>query len=251
MIDKNRPNRDRVFIYTLSHPITNEIRYIGKTEQSLYNRYCEHVSLKNSRNNLNYHSKNWIKSLLRNNLKPKIELLDIVNKDNWENEEIFYISYFKYLGFNLTNHQKGGGKGNLGLNWKISEEKIKNRIYKLEQERINKHILYDLNGNIVKIYNNIIVASKDLNIKYTKLYNYIKTKTLIDKTFILLKEDQIFNNDLLKQKYRRVKISNNIEEIIFNSQRECADYLKLSFSTFNRIINNKKINKTSYKIELI
>lgn len=250
-VSKIKPEKDRVFIYTLSHPITNEIRYIGKTKQSLYNRYADHISIKNNRNKLNYHSKNWIKSLLKDNLKPKIELLDIVDEFNWEIEEIFYISYFRYLGFNLINYQKGGKKGNTGLKWKLSDNTKKNKFEILKNSKINKHILYDLKGNVINKYDNIIIASELLNIQYAKLYQIIKYKNLIDKKFILLKEEEEFNTNLLKRKCRKILIYNNTEELIFNSQKECSKYLKLSLSTINQIVNNKITNNTCYKFKLL
>lgn len=250
-INKNKPDKNKIFIYTLSDPNTKEVRYVGKTKQSLYVRYCDHISIKNNRNNLNYYSKNWIKSLLNKNEKPIIELLDIVDESNWENEEIFYISYFKYLGFNLTNYQQGGGKGCTGLNWKINSEKLKEKHNYLKNSKINIHILYDLNGKIIKKYKNIMVACEDLNMKYCTLYNYIKTKTLIQKKFLLLKENVVFNKNLLKRKYRKVKIYNKEEKIIFNTQKETAIFLNLPISTFNKILHGKIINNTNYKIILL
>ena len=250
-ISKHKPDKGKVFIYTLSNPITNEIRYIGKTKQSLYVRYCEHISFKNHRNNLKYYSKNWIKSLLNKHLKPKIELLDIVDQDNWEKDEIFYIEYFKYLGFNLTNHQLGGGSGNTGLKWNIDKEKLKNKRDLIKKSRLNPYNLFNLKGNIVKTYNNLMEASDDLNINYNKLYNYSKNKGLINQEFILLKNNVIFNELILKRTYRKIKITNHSEEKIFNSQKECSEYLKIHLSMLNKIIHNKIVNNTPYKFELV
>ena len=48
-------------IYTLEHPITKEIRYIGKTTRSLKKRLSEHVS--EASFNHGVHKINWINSL--------------------------------------------------------------------------------------------------------------------------------------------------------------------------------------------
>ena len=57
-----------VKIYTLSNPLTNEIRYIGKTSQKLEKRLDNHLYNKSKT-----YCKSWIQSLINNNLKPKIQ----------------------------------------------------------------------------------------------------------------------------------------------------------------------------------
>ncbi len=98
-----------VNVYTLSHPKTNEIVYVGKTERTLNLRL--HYHIKHSRAGI---KNDWIQSLLLNGLKPKIELIDRVPDEIGDSEEIFYIAYFKSLGFTLLNLTHGG-KGSLGL----------------------------------------------------------------------------------------------------------------------------------------
>lgn len=90
-------------IYTLSCPKTNEIKYVGATISTLSKRLSQHKC----DNRVNLRSE-WINGLKKESLTPKIELLDIVQNDVWEQEEMFYISYFKYLGFDLVNMTKGG-----------------------------------------------------------------------------------------------------------------------------------------------
>src|SRR6185437_14668181 len=101
-----------------------EVRYIGKTKQSLADRMYCHTS--NHRLNKETSYKNsWIRSLKQQNLKPIIELINEVPEDNWEFWEKFYIGLFMSWGFRLTNMTKGGegcngGKGSLG--YKHTEE---------------------------------------------------------------------------------------------------------------------------------
>lgn len=111
-----------MFIYSLSHPITNEIRYIGFTSRnSLENRLSEH--LKDRRKTK---KGSWIKSLTVQNLKPVIEIIDYCNKENWKDLEIYWIGQFRAWGFNLTN-LTNGGEGALG--YKCSKEQnIKNSL---------------------------------------------------------------------------------------------------------------------------
>ncbi len=94
-----------VFIYTLSHPITGEVRYVGKAfnlEKRL-NGHC--------REKFNTRKCNWIKSLASQGLKPKIEALEsFYDAQDWEwcEAERFWIEYLRQLGCRLTNADKGG-----------------------------------------------------------------------------------------------------------------------------------------------
>lgn len=94
------------YIYTLSNPETNEVRYIGKT-QNIKERYSKHLRMAKSKKNSNTYLYSWIKSLRSN---PKIEILDEVEKD-WQFWEQYWICQFKTWGFNLTNLTIGGEGG--------------------------------------------------------------------------------------------------------------------------------------------
>jgi predicted GIY-YIG superfamily endonuclease len=70
---------DKTFIYTLKDPITDEIKYVGKSDDPK-SRLVEH--LKKSKYTKTYKN-NWIISLLDKDLKPILEILDVVDVDNW------------------------------------------------------------------------------------------------------------------------------------------------------------------------
>ena len=64
------------FIYALLDPITREIRYIGKSDyprERLRDHVCD--SKCNKENN---RKANWIRSLLKQGLKPEMEIIDEV-----------------------------------------------------------------------------------------------------------------------------------------------------------------------------
>ena len=67
-----------VKIYALKHPVTQEIRYIGRTKNSLKVRLTGHLS-KAKQNKFKTYKDNWILSL---QTKPIIELLETVY--GWE-----------------------------------------------------------------------------------------------------------------------------------------------------------------------
>lgn len=246
-----KPKQGYVLLYTLSDPITNEIRYVGKTTQSLNTRYSDHINTNGLRSKQNYKSRNWIKSLALKELLPKIEILDEVKAEYWEIEEKFYISYFRWLGFNLTNHQEGGGSGNIGRHWKISKEKAerKNNFY---LQRDIGYKMYNLKGEYVKYFKNVSEISLYFNMSYSIADAKIRTKSLFNKDFIILPKEEGFDKKDLVRKYRRIKIINEDNKIlIFNTQKECANYLNISLTSINRLIHNKETNIHPFKIELV
>jgi hypothetical protein len=110
-------------IYTLADPRNNEIRYIGKTVQSLEKRLCGHISTAIHNREKSYKT-NWVKQLLNNNLLPIIELIEEVNENIWEQTEQYWIAQFKAWNFSLVNMTEGGD-GN--KNQFVSKESIEKR----------------------------------------------------------------------------------------------------------------------------
>ena len=91
-------------IYTLADPDTGEVRYVGKTKNSLQHRLKQHIY-----ETFRYKSykASWIKGLLLNEKMPIIELLDETNED-WQSLESYWIAQFKSWGFKLVNMTEGG-----------------------------------------------------------------------------------------------------------------------------------------------
>ena len=151
-------NRE-VHIYTLKHPDTLEVRYVGKTVRSLSRRLGNHIA--NAKGNKhNRHLSNWILNILKENKKPIIELLETCQSDIWQEREQYWIKYYKELGFDLKN-MTNGGDGNTGLKMTdASKEKIRfaNLGKKSSKEKIAK-ISNWAKGND-KIKNNLILGSK-------------------------------------------------------------------------------------------
>lgn len=93
------------FIYVLIDPNTNLVRYVGKSNNPK-RRYYKHCY----RSKKNTHKVNWINSLLDENKKPVLNIIDEVPVNDWIFWESYWISQLKIWGFNLTNHT-GGGDG--------------------------------------------------------------------------------------------------------------------------------------------
>ena len=200
----------RIFIYTLSHPITKEIRYLGKTN-NLEKRFRKHIN--ESIKSTSSHKKAWINSLLKLNLKPIIEIIDTTDYNNWKSSEQYWSSQLKSWGFNLTNQTNGGDgvdignipwnkglkgvlkpnsssfkKGNMiGEETRFVQGNIIGEETRFGKENIpwnkgisNKKlykpiIQYDLNGNFIKEYNAIKSAKEETNI--TTISNNLNNRT--------------------------------------------------------------------------
>lgn len=112
----------KVKIYKLIDPISNEVRYIGKTEKTLKHRLSMHVTT-SIKNKLKTHKEAWISGLYqKEGLRPLIELIEEVDFELWQEKEIYWITQFD----NLTN-LCSGGLGGTG------------RVY-TESERLQKSI---------------------------------------------------------------------------------------------------------------
>lgn len=96
-----------VRIYLLLDPRTEEIRYVGKTKFSLEKRLKDHLAFIKYSNQTRVYQ--WIKSLLKLGLKPKIVLIELATDENWEEAETRWIKYIRSVkGKRLTNHAAGG-----------------------------------------------------------------------------------------------------------------------------------------------
>jgi len=204
-------------IYKLIDPNTNKIRYVGKTK-NLQKRYYHHCSLAVC-NKENTHRSNWIKSLLKNNQKPVIEIIENCNKDNWQQKEIYWIKYYSNK-YDLCNHTIGGdgGKG-------FSQYK-KFKVYQFNKQ-----------GKLLNIFNSTKEASiitntpfegikKCLRGLYKTSNNYHWSK---DKTFKWKKRNHNakkvlqydLNNNFIKE-FESISKASKILKIQRNSIKNCC-----------------------------
>lgn len=117
-------NSNHTYIYVLIDPDTNMVRYVGKADNPI-KRLSEHIRKSKYSNT---HKNNWIISLIKKNLKPIIEIIDVVSTDDWGFWEQYWIDQFKCWGFNLTNIANGGCGGDLGFSVRqIISNKLKNK----------------------------------------------------------------------------------------------------------------------------
>ena len=97
-----------VKIYGIVCPKTGQVRYIGKTEQSLNKRLAAHLTESIKRHS---HKQRWLAGCVDCGLVPTIILLEEVSADyRWQDREREWIRRAASLGWKLTN-QTAGGEG--------------------------------------------------------------------------------------------------------------------------------------------
>lgn len=133
-------SEEEIFIYCLKHPITLEIRYIGKATD-INKRLKRHLLDSNSRNTPVYC---WMRKLIKQKLIPIIEVLKISSVSNWDVDEIAAIKEYREKGFRLLNVADGGNKPYCGIETRKSNGRVnantvhsdpkKKRIWYLKQQ---------------------------------------------------------------------------------------------------------------------
>jgi len=99
-----------VYIYILIDPLTNEVRYCGKTN-NIKVRLAGHLKEKRSNND----KMDWVKNLKSQKVKPKLCVIDEVPDEDWSFWEKYWISQLKCWGFDLLNKTNGGESGVTGF----------------------------------------------------------------------------------------------------------------------------------------
>jgi group I intron endonuclease len=153
----------KVYIYTLEHPETGVIRYIGKTINPSH-RLKSHLWTKNK--SLRTKKSNWIQSLKVNGLKPIMRILDEVSESNWSDTEKYWIEQFRQWGFELYNGNEGG-IGSPGRKHTVEERA------KMTQARYNELAIlaYSLNGQLLSEHATAKEASIVYGIKASAVSN--------------------------------------------------------------------------------
>lgn len=98
---------EATYIYALTDPRTEEVRYIGKTVNEPSDRLKGHV--KEAQRGVRVYKYDWIRSLLSLGLEPNVSVLEIVFIPNdWQERERWWIAFAREWGFRLTNLTDGG-----------------------------------------------------------------------------------------------------------------------------------------------
>lgn len=168
---------NKIKIYALSSSSDpDNIRYIGKTKETLKQRLSRHIL--SSKNEKTYKA-NWIRKELSigNNILIK-NIFTVPKDDEWQKWEIHFISEYKNKGFKLTNLTIGGedlsGENNpfFGKNHKKSTKKLL-RESSLTKKTINQ---YNLNGDLITSFISIGEASEKTGIPKSSISDVCQKK---------------------------------------------------------------------------
>lgn len=97
-----------VYIYGLYDPRTGELRYVGKTHQTLQMRLKRHMDDARRPAKASRHVYRWIGMLQRYNAMPVIRVIEVTDQEHWEERERYWIKHYRESGARLCNHADGG-----------------------------------------------------------------------------------------------------------------------------------------------
>jgi len=93
----------KIFIYVLKHPVTQQVQYVGKTNNPRI-RQKGHRNLRGTTR-----CDRWKRELKARGFEPVLEIIEeCLPGTNWEERERYWIQYYKNAGCNLMNISSGG-----------------------------------------------------------------------------------------------------------------------------------------------
>jgi len=180
---------ETTFIYVLKDPTTNEIRYVGKSnnpKKRLY-RHCDRNK------DIGTHKRNWINKILDKNLKPILEIIKEVPKFDWQKQEKFYIEYYSSIGCDLVNWGDGGEGLTYGNQTSFKKGQGGKSV-----------IVFNLDGTIYKNFNSLIDCKRFFNgEKSGGIYMVLskKRKKCYGYTYIRECEYNVMSTDEIKEHF--------------------------------------------------
>lgn len=105
-----------MFIYALVDPRSDQIRYVGKSVDP-DGRLRSHVCV--ARGDSQTHVSRWIRQVLADGCRPRVEVLQTVTAETWQEGERFWHRELTRAGLRLTNQAPCGGGGLPGPNLKL------------------------------------------------------------------------------------------------------------------------------------
>lgn len=241
---------EKIYIYTLSD--FSGIRYVGQTK-NLKSRFYRHIF-----DGEKYGGKNkrcsWIKSLLNKGERPILEVVDIVDFNDWVFWEQYWISQFKTWGFNLVN-DTNGGEGSYGrivsdktkLKMSLAKKGITPKNINLFKKSSIKGIViqYDLNGvkineyessNYVKNVLGIENVSLVINKKRCSAGGYIWR---LKGDYLTQEEINVIKNKHLKQEKKPVNQFSK-DGILIHEWESVSEVIKIFPHIMSVLTGNRK-----------
>ena len=248
-------------LYVLKHPVTDEIRYVGRTSYTIETRLKAHLS--HCRGGSTVHRCNWINSLVNQGLTPKVEFVS--KHETWEESgqaEINLIRKLKSEGIDLVNKTEGG------------DGYLRGRVKQ-----------FDLNGNFIKLWDSISVIESELGLSNSHIssccngrygrksvgnfiWRYEKDEFLthsVERVHIVTEEHKKILSDRMKgntlgklgkgksnpKAYKKFYLLDELGNVIktYNSRQEI--YLEYDRGAFNYDKKLKRYYSYGLKLQLI
>jgi len=221
------------YIYTLTDPRDNIIKYIGKTN-NINKRFNLHLNEKNS----NTKKANWINDLKNNNLK----ILDIGTTEEINKLEIYWISQFKAWGFELKNFTNGGDGGwDNKKHTPLSIEKMRNN-----NPNMKNVVLFDINMKPLKKFKSLREASRETGLERFAILRSCKKNIMaygcyFKHTSIEFEETKNWKIFLKKRTYNDLVNLYNIDEWykIVQKSVSCKDICKNINMEYTKALESK------------
>lgn len=112
-----------IYIYIIKCPYTNEIKYVGKTNNPNRRSKNHCNQIKKNRTPINI----WENKIITEGKRPIFEILEECDQEIWAEREMFWIKEFKDNGFLLLNSTKGGDAINVPITKNHNSVKLKGR----------------------------------------------------------------------------------------------------------------------------
>lgn len=231
------------FYVLVSDDDPENVRYVGTTTKKIVERLYQHKynATHPEKRGLPVHK--WMYSKYKNGGSISIKQIDSCSEEEQEEREQYWISYYKNLGYDLMNIDKGG-KGVITKE-KRSESSI--------QRSIKGHeipiIALNLDGTFYKEYQSITIAAKELGFRSaTAIGNTLKGRSKSAGNLVwIYKKDYDPNKDY---SYKEHNYGECIYEFDINGDLIKAwKSIKSMINTFGYSYNGIKAaisNKTIY-----
>lgn len=248
-----------VKIYCLYDPHILKIRYIGRTTDDLKKRLSEHISKAKNEKKYNptvkgSHKNNWINSLLKEGIRPKIKLLTTIH--GWKESHVLEKELIEryYKKHDLVNGDDRG-PGRLGKNKNLENEKqriekIKNYFNKEENKSnfYNRVYVYNEEGVLINEYESAKFAAKDLNIDKFRISNHMNrfNTNVIPKSingfYFNHKKYEIYPFVRSVYNFKRIRLYiDEMEFLSVSSFRKCYKLSSWDMTQFYKMIFTKRI----------
>lgn len=224
------------YIYLLIDPRDKSVRYVGKTSNPRY-RLSGHITECKKEEVLHRRAK-WIRTLLRENLKPEIKFIKICPLENFVVIESEYIK--KYKSDKLTNSDETG-QGN--------KNRIKEVIDRQSKKSGRVVYQYDLDGNFIAEFITVRRAAIQLGLSHSNIARCCNGISKHAGGYIFRYEkseivDKVINPNAVQKKV--IEIDHNGDTIgEWPSIMECSRSTGIDNSHISRICNG--INKSHKK----